>query len=150
MTEQKSNSSVGALLFTLCLATAIDVGVGWWLGRPGLGRNARIAIALLPIPANLVLIALIVRTIRRLDDFLRQVHLEAVAIAFLLTGLAVFVYGYLDRAHAVRPLNVAVVWLFMAIFYGIGYLVAVRHYRSEEHTSELQSLRHLVCRLLLE
>src|SRR5947199_7404845 len=25
-----------------------------------------------------------------------------------------------------------------------------RHLRSEEHTSELQSLRHLVCRLLLE
>src|SRR5205814_10183479 len=25
-----------------------------------------------------------------------------------------------------------------------------RHKRSEEHTSELQSLRHLVCRLLLE
>src|SRR5262245_64225967 len=25
-----------------------------------------------------------------------------------------------------------------------------RHERSEEHTSELQSLRHLVCRLLLE
>src|ERR1035438_10744483 len=27
---------------------------------------------------------------------------------------------------------------------------AHRPYRSEEHTSELQSLRHLVCRLLLE
>src|SRR5205814_6117672 len=27
---------------------------------------------------------------------------------------------------------------------------AVRAIRSEEHTSELQSLRHLVCRLLLE
>src|SRR5262245_64952055 len=27
---------------------------------------------------------------------------------------------------------------------------AVRPLRSEEHTSELQSLRHLVCRLLLE
>src|SRR5262245_64733884 len=27
---------------------------------------------------------------------------------------------------------------------------ARRPYRSEEHTSELQSLRHLVCRLLLE
>src|ERR1039458_10587814 len=26
----------------------------------------------------------------------------------------------------------------------------VQPYRSEEHTSELQSLRHLVCRLLLE
>src|SRR5262245_48692855 len=27
---------------------------------------------------------------------------------------------------------------------------AIRAFRSEEHTSELQSLRHLVCRLLLE
>src|SRR5262245_62244682 len=27
---------------------------------------------------------------------------------------------------------------------------SVRSFRSEEHTSELQSLRHLVCRLLLE
>src|ERR1039458_10606175 len=34
-----------------------------------------------------------------------------------------------------------------------GYCVVVEvalHNRSEEHTSELQSLRHLVCRLLLE
>src|ERR1035438_10623136 len=29
-------------------------------------------------------------------------------------------------------------------------LIACRPFRSEEHTSELQSLRHLVCRLLLE
>jgi hypothetical protein len=129
MTQQESNLSVRALLFTLCLATVIDVGAGWWLGRPGLAQNVRIAIALLPIPANLALIALIVRTIRKLDEFLRHVHLEAVAIAFLLTGLAVFVYGYLQKAQAVRPLNVGIVWVFMAVFYGIGYLVAVRHYR---------------------
>src|ERR1035438_10910865 len=31
-----------------------------------------------------------------------------------------------------------------------GARVAGRQARSEEHTSELQSLRHLVCRLLLE
>src|SRR5258705_1456151 len=30
----------------------------------------------------------------------------------------------------------------------VGYFFT--EYRSEEHTSELQSLRHLVCRLLLE
>src|SRR5207253_5805142 len=29
-------------------------------------------------------------------------------------------------------------------------MAAFRHYRSEEHTSELQSRGHLVCRLLLE
>src|SRR5437899_9638532 len=31
-----------------------------------------------------------------------------------------------------------------------GSRYACRCFRSEEHTSELQSLRHLVCRLLLE
>lgn len=129
MTKQNSHSPARALLLTLCVATVIDVGAGWRLVTPGLGQSARIAIALLPIPANLVLIAVIVRTIRKLDEFLRQVHLEAVAIAFLLTGLAVFVYGYLEIAHAVMPLNVAIVWLFMTLFYGVGYLIAVRHYR---------------------
>src|SRR5258705_13936083 len=33
---------------------------------------------------------------------------------------------------------------------GIGLLLGWNQLRSEEHTSELQSLRHLVCRLLLE
>src|ERR1035438_3647379 len=32
----------------------------------------------------------------------------------------------------------------------VPFEMARRVYRSEEHTSELQSLRHLVCRLLLE
>src|ERR1035438_10832342 len=31
-----------------------------------------------------------------------------------------------------------------------GQASEITEYRSEEHTSELQSLRHLVCRLLLE
>src|SRR5437899_9439139 len=33
---------------------------------------------------------------------------------------------------------------------GYGAFLGVPFLRSEEHTSELQSLRHLVCRLLLE
>src|ERR1039458_1266222 len=32
----------------------------------------------------------------------------------------------------------------------IAHVIEARAMRSEEHTSELQSLRHLVCRLLLE
>ena len=32
----------------------------------------------------------------------------------------------------------------------VGKIEALMHYRSEEHTSELQSPDHLVCRLLLE
>jgi hypothetical protein len=129
MNGRNSVQPVGTLLSVLCVATAIDIGAGWLLGRPGFGSHARIIFALLPIPANLALVAVIVRRIRKLDEFLRHVHLEAVAIAFLLTGLAVFVYGYLQKAQAVRPLNVGIVWIFMAVFYGIGYVIAVRYYR---------------------
>jgi len=129
MTARNSGQSGRTLLGVLCVATAIDIGAGWLLGQPGFGSHARIGFALLPIPANLVLVAVIVRTIRQLDDFLRRVHLEAVAIAFLLTGLAVFVYGYLQKAQVVNPLNVGIVWIFMALAYGIGYVIAVRHYR---------------------
>src|ERR1035438_3538488 len=47
----------------------------------------------------------------------------------------------------------AMTFLVMAVLSSIGLLVGgigVMNIRSEEHTSELQSLRHLVCRLLLE
>jgi hypothetical protein len=129
MTGRNSVQPIGTLLGVLCVATASDVGAGWLLGQPGFRSHARIIFALLPIPANLILVAVIIRRIRQLDEFLRHVHLEAVAIGFLLTGLAVFVYGYLQKAQAVRPLNVGIVWIFMAVFYGIGYLIAARHYR---------------------
>jgi hypothetical protein len=113
----------------LVVGTGIDIGAGWLLRQPGYGSHARIIFALLPIPLNLVLVALIVRRIRQLDEFLRHVHSEAVAIAFLLTGVAVFVYGYLQQALVVHPLNFGIVWIFMVVFYGIGYLIAARHYR---------------------
>src|SRR5437899_11864601 len=38
----------------------------------------------------------------------------------------------------------------LAAAQGIVALAGIAFHRSEEHTSELQSLRHLVCRLLLE
>src|ERR1039458_10569197 len=51
-------------------------------------------------------------------------------------------------------LRPAIAWLAQILFQAetLGGVAeqAARRRRSEEHTSELQSLRHLVCRLLLE
>ena len=129
LTTRNSIGPIRTLLIVLCFAAAIDIGASWLLGKPGFGSHARIVFALLPIPANLVLVAVIVRTIRQLDEFLRHVHLEAVAIAFLLTALAVSVYEDLQKAHVVGPLNIGIMWIFMAVFYGVGYVIAARHYR---------------------
>jgi Kef-type K+ transport system membrane component KefB len=129
MTSRNSIRPVGPLPGVLCVAAAIDIGAGWLLGKPSFGSHARIILATLPIPANLALVVVIVRRIRQLDEFLRQVHLEAIAIAFLLTVLAASVYEDLQKAHVVGSLNVGMVWIFMAAFYGVGYVIAVRHYR---------------------
>src|SRR3989449_6998157 len=42
------------------------------------------------------------------------------------------------------------VWMALGLGAGLGLGVAAAVTRSEEHTSELQSRLHLVCRLLLE
>src|SRR5713226_7569279 len=86
------------------LATAVDIGASWALGQMELGSTARIAVALTPLPGDVGLIFLVLRRIRRLDEFQKRIHFEAVTVAFLSTGVAVFVYGYLQKAGAVGPL----------------------------------------------
>src|SRR5438876_11922777 len=49
-----------------------------------------------------------------------------------------------------RRVPVAAITLGLGFFIGLGVLFTWRRTRSEEHTSELQSPVHLVCRLLLE
>src|SRR5690625_6744143 len=59
----------------------------------------------------------------------------------------VMIYGV---AAFKKDLSIALPGLFLS---GIGMFISAYHYllqRSEEHTSELQSRGHLVCRLLLE
>jgi hypothetical protein len=124
-----SNSYKIAICITLLLATAIDIGASFALRRTDLGATARTVIALLPLPGNIALIALVLRAIRRLDEFQKRIHFEAVTVAFLSTGVAVFVYGYLQKAQAVGPLNMGLVWTFMLFFYAIGYFIAKGHYK---------------------
>jgi hypothetical protein len=84
---------------------------------------------LTPLPGDIALIMLALQAIRKLDEFQKRVHFEAVLVAFLSTGVAVFVYGYLQKAEAVGPLNFGIVWAFMLASYAVGYRIAVSHYR---------------------
>jgi hypothetical protein len=116
-------------LVTALVASAIDLVASFLLRNPELGRAARIAIALMPLPGDVALIFLVLRAVRRLDEFQKRVHFEAITVAFLSTGVAVFVCGYLQKAQIVGCLNTGMVWAFMLIFYALGYLIAAKHYR---------------------
>ena len=114
---------------TAVLAAAIDLIASSLLRNPEPATAARIAIALMPLPGDIALIFLALRAIRTLDEFQKRVHFEAITVAFLSTGVAVFVYGYLQKAQVVGFLNAGLVWAFMLLFYAIGYVIAASHYR---------------------
>src|SRR5690348_11212105 len=70
--------------------------------------------------------------------------------------LKLYIYGYLNRVRSSRRLeaethrNIEVIWLLRHLKPDFKTIADFRRDRSEEHTSELQSPVHLVCRLLLE
>ena len=111
------------------LVAATDIVTSLLLARMELGQTARVAIALLPIPANVWLIVITLGSLRRLDEFLKRIQFEAVAVAFLTTGMAALTYGQLQTAEVVGPLNGGTIWAFMLVSYVLGYAVAARHYR---------------------
>ncbi len=118
-----------AVVIVALIAIAIDFAATILLRNPALSQAARITVALIPLPGDIVLIVLVIIGVRQLDEFQRHVQLEAVTIAFLASGVAVFVYGYLEKAHAVGQLSAGLVWAFMLVFYAIGYFVAASHYK---------------------
>src|SRR5690554_7278803 len=58
--------------------------------------------------------------------------------------------GTTDISQQVFDLHMIVLWVCTVIGLAVFALVMYSAVRSEEHTSELQSRPHLVCRLLLE
>jgi hypothetical protein len=119
-----------AVFWTVALAaTVVDIAAYCVLQFATLVPSTRIAVALAPLPGNLALIVLLLRIIRRFDEFQQRLQLEAVAIGFLSTAVALFIYGYLRKADAVAPLHPFLAYLFMFVMYGLGYAIAARHYR---------------------
>src|ERR1035438_10768994 len=94
-----------------------------------------------------------------LKDYLRRARKDATFRAHLLenarsvrsfNGWAALVFAVLAIGPSVYNMLRGGVWLERTPgVCAVGCLIGVLT-RSEEHTSELQSLRHLVCRLLLE
>jgi len=129
MEQIHTRSGLASFFVVLLLASAIDLTAWMTLGRAELGPAARVVVALLPLPGNITLLGMVLSRMRRLDEFQKRVHFEAVVFAFLATGIAVFIYGYLEKAQAVAPLNMELVWGFMTLFYAAGYFIAANHYK---------------------
>src|SRR2546422_7170357 len=74
----------------------------------------------------------------------RTARLKSIAPQFLVDDLDAALAYYRER------LGFAVDFVYESFYASVSRDGAAIHLRSEEHTSELQSRLHLVCRLLLE
>ena len=63
---------IGMLVFVTLAATVIDIASALALARLDLAPAAKIAVAFLPVPANVTLLVLILRGIRKLDEFQKR------------------------------------------------------------------------------
>ena len=120
--------NVTRFIIIAIVASSIDIAAEWILTHRALTSPVRVAVACTPIPGNVALVVLVVRAIRKLDEFKKRVHFEAVVIAFLSTGVLVFIYGFLQQADVLPPFNGFLIWAFMLVTYGIGYAIAIRQY----------------------
>ena len=117
------------LAATVIAACYLDILASRLLDQTGFSAMQRFWIATIPLPGEIALIAMVLYLVRSLDEFKRQMRLEAVTFAFLATGVGVFVYGYVQKAGLVGPFHAAWIWIFMLVTYGLGHLMAIWRYR---------------------
>ena len=91
------------------------------------GQALSIAIAILPILPVLLGVWAYMDWLRNLDEFLRQIQLEAIGFSMAMTGVVTFTIGFLETADVPQP---GYLWVFpmMIVFWGVGQFVALRRY----------------------
>jgi len=96
-----------------------------------LSDGLRVVVALTPVVPFALFLVFILAGIRHMDEFHRQVQLEALAIAFPLTMLLFMLLGMLELAIPLSPVDWSYrhTWSYLPLFYFIGLAIAWRRYQ---------------------
>ena len=97
---------------------------------PDLGGNARLALALVPMPVFAAFLVQSIRALRGADELERRIQLEALAVAFPLGMLLLTTLGLVQRAVELpfEDWSFNHVWPQFVLFYLIGLFLARRRY----------------------
>ena len=99
------------------LATALIVD--WIFKHEDLHSPARPLLGFLPALMMILFVVAFVRDVRKLDEMRRGIHLQAAAIAFLLTVILTFLFYGLENAGIYRAtlsdLNTATILIWAAV-----------------------------------
>lgn len=116
------------LMSTIIVYGLVLVGVNLAARHGMVPAGWETPVALLPMLPCLATAFVILRHIRRVDEFQRKIQFEAVAFAFTLTALLTFTYGFLEGQGFPR-LSMFAVWPLMGGLWGVGVLITHLRYR---------------------
>ena len=90
----------------------------------------KVTAALVPILPTALFLWVVVSALRGLDELHRQVHLEALAIAYPLAILLLVTLGFLQLAIDLpaEDWSYRHVWAYLPVFYFLGLAIAWRRY----------------------
>ena len=128
MREKLRCFSPGYLLLALGAAAVIIVAAIVAKGYPK-GSAVRIALALVQGIATGFVVVMPWWQLRRLDEMLQRIQLEALSIAFFATGLLAAGYGFLESAGLPHIDWGTVIWPVMVGLWALGLIIAWRRYR---------------------
>jgi hypothetical protein len=126
--EPWSRSKTGLLAVALVAAGVVVAAAFVARGFPR-GSGARLALALVQCLATAVCVLFPVWSLRHLDELQQKIQLEALALAFIGTGVLGAGYGFLQNAGLPQIDWGALIWPAMVGLWAIGYAVASRRYR---------------------
>ena len=117
------------------------IAVAGWLGtwfvaraaaeQPSLPQGLRVGLVLLPIPFFALFLWRLIQGVRSMGELDKQVHLEALVVAYPLTMILLMTLGLLEL---VVPLSrddwsYRHVWAMLPTFYLLGLALAWRRYK---------------------
>ncbi|MFB4391879.1 MULTISPECIES: hypothetical protein [unclassified Pseudomonas] len=114
--------------FLAFVAYAVCVALGSYQVASSGEGVAKVVWALLPVPSMLLIAWVVVRQLRAVDELARRIQFDALALAFLLTALLTFSYGFLETAGLPR-LSMFMVWPLMGVLWMVCTIVGTRRYR---------------------
>lgn len=129
MPNRRPNNSVWILSLAAWIGTYVAARYSVELAPAG--SALRVLIALAPIVPTVLVLWLIWRGVRSLDELHRRVQFEALAVAFPLCLVLLWVLGLLELAIDLDKSNWSYrhVWAMVPMFYLIGLALAWRRYK---------------------
>ena len=129
MSEKAKVRNQQLILATGAVTLLAVFASSYLLEKQPMGSTGRLALALIPLPFSLLLLAVYVRLVRQSDEFQKKIFLESLAIAFPAAMILGMTVEYLQKAGFATWVDVGRLWPVMMLLWLPALIYSYWRYR---------------------